>query len=75
MKKFISRDKLSKKARRALDQEKRGRWAVPPLAKIIPNKKKNAQAKSHPEKDETGWDFFLAISERFNAWTEIDKTA
>ena len=59
MKKIVSRNKLSKKAKRALNAEKRTQWAFPPVTRVIPNKKKQAQArKPRPDQDDAGWGFF-----------------
>ena len=58
MKTIVSRDKLSKKARRALNAQKRAQWAFPPVTRVIPNKKKQAQEKKpRPDKIDTGWGF------------------
>lgn len=45
MKKFIAKEKLSKKAQKALNEEKRIRWDVLPVTRLIPNKKKEAEKK------------------------------
>ncbi len=50
VKKFVSKDKLSKKAKKALNREKRVEWAFKPISRAIPNKKKEAQKKLRPEK-------------------------
>lgn len=50
VKKFVSKDKLSKKAKKALNREKRVEWAFKPISRVIPNKKKEAQKKLRPEK-------------------------
>lgn len=38
-KRFIPREKLSKKARRALDSERRAVWIVPPVQRVVESKK------------------------------------
>ena len=45
MKKFVEKDKLSKKAKKKLSDEKRIRWEFAPISRIIPNKKKEAEKK------------------------------
>ena len=66
MRKIVSKDKLSKKARRALNAEKRTQWAFPPVTRVIPNKKKQAQAKKpRPGEHDTGWGFFLDLHGSF----------
>ena len=45
MKKFIAKEKLSQKAKRALNEAKRIRWDVAPVTRLIPNKKKEAEKK------------------------------
>lgn len=39
MKRFISRDKLSKKARRQLDNQQRRTWSLPPGTRTMESKK------------------------------------
>ena len=39
MPKFIPREKLGKKARRALDAEKRATWSFSPVTRKVENKK------------------------------------
>lgn len=36
--KFVPYDKLSKKARRELDKQKRKMWDVSPVTKVVPDK-------------------------------------
>ena len=48
MKKFIAKEKLSRKAQKALNDEKRIRWEVLPVTRMIPNKKKEAEKKIRP---------------------------
>ena len=57
MKKFISKDKLSKKAKKNINREKRVEWAFKPISRVIPNKKKEAQKKFHPGDHDPGWSF------------------
>ena len=59
VKKYVSRGKLSKKAQKALNREKRVEWAFKPISRVIPNKKKEAQKKLRPEDNDSGWSFFI----------------
>lgn len=55
MEKFIPREKLSKKARKAVDKGKRGTWgAVNPVTRVAESKKAYHRKKVHKEDD-----FFL----------------
>ena len=49
MKKYVAKEKLTKKAQKALNREKRVEWAFKPISRVIPNKKKEAQKKLRPE--------------------------
>ena len=53
MKKYVSKDKLSKKAKKALNRKKRVEWAFKPISRVIPNKKKEAQKKLRSEDDDS----------------------
>ena len=56
---FVPRNKLSKKARKALDAQKRTQWAFAPVSRVVPNKKKAALAKKpRPDREDAGWGFF-----------------
>ena len=62
MRKYVSKEKLTKKAQKALNREKRVEWAFKPISRVIPNKKKDAESKLHHGKGEdAGWSFFDAI--------------
>ena len=62
---FIPREKLSKKARQALDAQKRTQWGFAPVARVVPNKKKEAQAKKpRPGRYDAGWGVFLLRNRR-----------
>lgn len=52
MKKFVAREKLSKKEKKALNNEKRIRWDFPPISRVIPNKKKEAEKKGFRDERE-----------------------
>ena len=43
--KFVPYDKLSKKARRELDKQKRKMWDVSPVTKVVPDKHKEKRDK------------------------------
>lgn len=58
VKKYISKQKLTKKTQKALNREKRVEWAFRPVSRVIPNKKKDAQKKLRPEDTDSGWSFF-----------------
>ena len=63
MDKFVPREKMSKKDRRALDEQKRQKWAVKPTMKIVPNKKKEQQnRKPRPGREDSGWGAFLYMA-------------
>lgn len=60
MAKFVPREKLSKKARRALDAQKRAVWAFSPTARKIESKKCNDRRKSaHAWRDDLGMSAFF----------------
>ena len=48
MPKFIPREKLSKKARRSLDAEKRATWGFSPVTRKVENKKRYNRKKQPP---------------------------
>lgn len=60
MTKFVSREKLGKKARKELDRQRRTLWQSSPVTKKIDSKKLyNRKKKSHACYDETGMGFFI----------------
>ena len=60
MPKFIPREKLGKKARRALDVEKRATWSFSPVTRKVENKKRYDRKKNaHVWKDDFGMSAFL----------------
>ncbi len=60
MPKFIPREKLSKKARRLLDAEKRATWSFSPVTRKAENKKRyNRKKSAHVWKDDFGMSAFL----------------
>ena len=59
MAKFASREKLSKKARKELDNQKRTVWAFSPMTKKVESKKLYDRRKSaHAWKDDFGMSAF-----------------
>ena len=52
MKKFVEKEKLSKKAKKEIDKEIRIRWDFAPVSRIIPNKKKDAEKRMRPDPEE-----------------------
>ena len=60
MPRFISRDKLSKKARRALDAQGRETWPFPPVQRKVESKKRYDRKKSaHAWNKDSGMGAFL----------------
>lgn len=58
MAKFISKEKLSKKARKELDRQRRVLWQYSPVTKTIESKKLyNRKKKSHARYDDYGMGF------------------
>ena len=54
IKKFVLKEKLSKKARKLLDAQKRVLWDAPPVSRIVPNKKKDHLQKMRSEQHDLG---------------------
>ena len=62
MAKFISREKLSKKARKKLDNQKRTVWAFSPTTRKVESKKLyNRKKSAHARKDEFGMSAFCLV--------------
>ena len=58
MKKFIPKEKLSKKARKQLDSEQRATWTLSPVTKKVESKKLyNRKRKAHDRYDDYGMGF------------------
>ncbi len=58
MKPFIPREKLSKKARKELERQRRTLWQYSPVTKTIESKKLyNRKKKSHARYDDYGMGF------------------
>ena len=65
MNSFVPKNKMSKKKRRAMDAEKRVQWTVPPVTKVVPNKKKAEQnRKLRPGREDAGWSFSYILSKK-----------
>ena len=57
---FIPKEKMSKKARRALDREKRKTWAFSPVTRTVENKKRyDRKRKTHDRYDGYGMGLFF----------------
>ena len=62
MNRFVPRSKMSKKARKKLDGEKRASWAFSPVTRKIESKKiYNRKRVSRTEYDERPEDLFFAV--------------
>ena len=60
MEKFIPREKLSRKARKKLESERRIMWAFPPVTKKVESKKLYSRKKKpHGRYDEYGMGFLF----------------
>ena len=59
MPKFIPREKLGKKARRALDAERRATWGFSPVTRKVENKRHYQRKQRTPVRyEDAGGDFF-----------------
>lgn len=72
MKKYIPKDKLSKKEKRALNAQQRVRWEFAPASRIIPNKKKDSNHRVRLNERDDSRAFYL--QKKFDD-PEFDKTA
>ena len=71
MPKFIPREKLGKKARRALDAERRATWGFSPVTRKVENKKHYDRKKSaRAWKDDFGMPFPFGF---FGFFKKIDR--
>ena len=57
--KFVPKDKLSKKARREQNAQRRETWDFSPVSRVIPNKKKMNKRDPHSERAKAEWGVFL----------------
>lgn len=60
MDRFIPKEKMSKKARRRLESQRRATWSFSPTARRVESKKTYNRKKSH-ERFDASWDFFFQI--------------
>ena len=64
MDRFISKEKMSKKARRQLDRQRRATWSFSPITRRVESKKIYNRKKSH-ERFDASWDFLFQIVQLF----------
>ena len=60
MARFVPKDKLSKKARKELNRQKRVTWEFSPVTKTIESKKVYSRKKKAQYRDDYGLSFFYA---------------
>ena len=61
MKKFIPKEKLSKKARKELDRQRRFTWSFSPATRKVESKKRyNRKTHESEEREIVGFDFMFA---------------
>lgn len=60
MARFVSKDKLSKKARKELNRQKRVTWEFSPVTKTVESKKVYSRKKKAQYRDDYGLSFFYA---------------
>lgn len=66
MNRFIPSEKLGKKAKKALDRQKRAEWTCNPVTRRVESKKLyNRKRKSHDRYDDYGMGFFPVMNESF----------
>ena len=61
MKKFVPREKLGKKARRALDSERRAAWGISPVSRKVESRKRYDRKKLAHVRDDDGMGQCFAI--------------
>lgn len=59
MAKFVSRDKLGKKARKELDSRRRVTWGFSPVTKAVGSKKVYSRKRKAQDRDDDGLSFFV----------------
>ena len=57
---FVPKDKLSKKARKELNRQKRVTWEFSPVTKTVESKKVYSRKKKAQYRDDYGLSFFYA---------------
>ena len=60
MARFVPKDKLSKKARKELNRQKRVTWEFSPVTKTVESKKVYSRKKKAQYRDDYGLSFFYA---------------
>ena len=60
MARFVPKDKLSKKARKELNRQKRVPWEFSPVTKTVESKKVYSRKKKAQYRDDYGLSFFYA---------------
>ena len=60
MARFVPKDKLSKKARKELNRQKRVTWEFSPITKTVESKKVYSRKKKAQYRDDYGLSFFYA---------------
>ena len=60
MARFVPKDKLSKKARKELNRQKRVTWEFSPVTKAVESKKIYSRKKKAQYRDDYGLSFFYA---------------
>ena len=60
MARFVPKDKLSKKARKELNRQKRVTWEFSPVTQAVESKKIYSRKKKAQYRDEYGLSFFYA---------------
>lgn len=65
MEKFIPKEKLSKKARKALEAKKRAVWGFSPVTKRVESKKVYSRKKNSRVRDEDEREFFHEVYSLF----------
>ena len=61
MARFVSKEKLSKKARKTLDRQRRVTWEFSPVTKTVGSKKVYSRKKKVQDPDDYGLSFFSAL--------------
>ena len=61
MAKFIPKDKLSKKAQKELNRQRRVTWDFSPVTKTVESKKIYSRRKKAQNRDDYGLSFFISL--------------
>ncbi len=57
---FVPKDKMSKKARKELNKQKRATWGFSPVTKMVQSKKVYSRKRKTHDRDEDGMGFLMA---------------